>query len=293
MKIAIRGHESRGKEVIQIFKDLGTEGLMDHTGSHIDWVYLRDDFLRPNQLIVGTDVAFLKGYNYKVYTLEEFEKEFSFKIGDKVIFPVKTGWASGKITGLTYVGDQLKYEVDNRIGGYHYVEPHKLSLYPMKEERNITLTLEKAKEWYKKGGELKEIALQAFTEKELNPLPRSWEEFCKRYPIKKDESYINSEGKILSFTTKTARRDWNHICPSKKSAEAHLAMMQLEQLRDCWRQGWEPTKCDTGCCITHYPGKYSILSFSFISFLSFPTRKMAEEFLECFKDLIEQAGDLI
>ena len=90
----------------------------------------------------------------------------------------------------------------------------------MKEERNITLTLDKAKEWYKKGGELREIALQAFSEKELNPLPRSWEEYSKKYCIKKDEAYINSEGKILSFTTKTARRDWNHICPSKQSAES-------------------------------------------------------------------------
>lgn len=33
--------------------------------------------------------------------------------------------------------------------------------------RNISLTPEKAHEWYNKGGELKEIALQAFTEEEL------------------------------------------------------------------------------------------------------------------------------
>lgn len=32
----------------------------------------------------------------------------------------------------------------------------------MKIERNITLNLDKAKEWYKKGGELREVALQAF-----------------------------------------------------------------------------------------------------------------------------------
>ena len=35
------------------------------------------------------------------------------------------------------------------------------------ETRNIELTLEKAQEWYKKGGDLKEVALQAFTEEEL------------------------------------------------------------------------------------------------------------------------------
>ena len=42
---------------------------------------------------------------------------------------------------------------------------------------------DKAKEWYKKGGELKEIALQAFTEKELYSLPKSWKEFCDKYRL--------------------------------------------------------------------------------------------------------------
>lgn len=35
------------------------------------------------------------------------------------------------------------------------------------ETRNVNVTLEKAKEWYKKGGDLKEVALQAFTEEEM------------------------------------------------------------------------------------------------------------------------------
>lgn len=35
------------------------------------------------------------------------------------------------------------------------------------ETRNVEVTLEKAQEWYKNGGFLKEIALQAFTEEEL------------------------------------------------------------------------------------------------------------------------------
>ena len=273
MKIAIQGHPTRGKEVIQIFKDLGTEGLKDHTGSHIDWIYLRDDSLRPNQLIVGTDVAFLKGYNYKVYTLEEFEKEFPFKIGDEVMFPIKTGWASGKVTGLTYVEDQLKYEVDTRIGGYRYVEPHKLGLYPMKEERNITLTLDKAKEWYKKGGELREIALQAFTEKELNPLPKSWEEYCMTYGC------VCLSARYTNISTK------------------YDALIKLEQLRDCWRQGWKPnwnSGIQPKYCVYYYRRKFDIaVLYETSHFLSFPTKEMAEEFLKCFKDLIEKAGDLI
>ena len=165
----------------------------------------------------------------------------------------------------------------------------------MKEERNITLTLDKAKEWYKKGGELKEIALQAFTEQELNPLPRSWEEFCKNYPKQQDETYIGIFSTIESYGTISERhhiQDKN-ICPSKKSAEAHISMMHLEQLRNCWRQDWKPKKHEPVYTIKFSVDGLRVYKFNSREFLSFPTRERAEEFLKCFRDLIEKAGDLI
>lgn len=286
MKIAIQGHPTRGKEVIQILESLGGLNSLSLLGTNSNRYY----FIYDNNVIMNM----FYNANYKIYTLEEFEKEFPFKIGDKVIWPVKVGWWSGIIVDLS--PDYYKI-IDDKCN-YHYVEPYKLQLYPMKEERNITLTLEKAKEWYRKGGELKEVALQAFTEKELNPLPRSWEEFCEKYPIKDREAHFDSISSIIiqngDATVRASIRDRN-ICPSQKSAEAHLAMIQLEQLRDCWRQGWKPE------CNEHHKygirilkGELTVIVVTNIpSFLTFPTRKMAEEFLECFKDLIKQAGDLI
>ena len=57
------------------------------------------------------------------------------------------------------------------------------------EERNVKISLDKAREWYNKGGELKEIALSAFTENEitLSALPNTWEDFCNMYPIEEDK----------------------------------------------------------------------------------------------------------
>lgn len=40
----------------------------------------------------------------------------------------------------------------------------------METQRNIKISLTTAKEWYKKGGELREIALQAFTTEEITDL---------------------------------------------------------------------------------------------------------------------------
>ena len=300
MKIAIQGHPTREKEVIKILESLGGKNVFDQSGSNENFIY----YINNIGLIYSVPQPMCSSER-RIYALEEFEKEFPFKVGDEVIFPVKIGWASGKVTGLFYVEDKLKYEVDVRTSGYHYVESHKLQLYPMKYERNITLTLDKAKEWYKKGGELKEIALQAFSEKELNPLPKSWEEFCEKHPIQDHEAFIDfinsgitvckeCMGSSLGTWIRNPEKD-RCKCVSQKSAEAHLAMMQLEQLRNCWWNGWEPGwDASTKYAIKRSHNEIHVITaHNVAAFLAFPTREMAEEFLECFKDLIEQARELI
>ena len=135
-------------------------------------------------------------------------------------------------------------------------------------------------------------------------LPKTWEEFCKNYPCKKDEYYMTSDCELYSIKEGIERNinyDRN-LLPSKQAVEQHLAYKQLHQLRDCYRQGWQPNLKDSA-------DKYSIqLAYNTIlknielrvfwyphvsTFLSFQTRELAEEFLTNFRELIEQAGDLI
>ena len=288
MKIAIQGHPTRGKEVIQILESLGGDNVFDQSGSNENFVYYINN--------IGTIYSVRQSMcssERRIYTLEEFEKEFPFKIKDRVI-SITTNFI-GTIIKLEEGGCYyVKYDNGNLACAFgQNLKPYK----EMKEERNRTLTLDKAKEWYKKGGELREIALQAFTEGELNPLPRSWEEFCEKFPVKKGECIIESEDRISVSPWDINIRRLKTWCPSKKSAEAHLAMIQLEQLRDCWRQGWEPDwndKKQAKCYICYYQGKFKISTlYETRCFLSFPTYQMAEEFLKCFRDLIELAGDLI
>lgn len=287
MKIAIQGHPTRGKEVIRILESLGGRNTSNWRGNGD----ISDGFFIDNDGIIRFS-NLPKGY--KLYTLEEFEKEFPFKIGDKVI-SLTTGLI-GTIIKLEEGGCYyIKYDNGNLACAFR----QNLKLYKeMKEERNITLTLDKAKEWYSKGGELREIALQAFTEMELNSLPRSWKDYCKNYPIKPEEIFIDGYSKFIvnNVGDRNPVHDKN-ICPSRKSAEAHLAMIQLEQLRDCWRQGWKPNWNDdkqTKYCVVYYKGEFKIsILCETRHFLSFPTMKMTEEFLKCFRELIELAGDLI
>lgn len=167
------------------------------------------------------------------------------------------------------------------------------------ESRTIQLTLEKAKEFYKKGGEFRDLALSAFTEEELKKveLPKTWEEFCSQFKIHGEYYiYIDSSIKENSDDYRNSIFDRNML-PSKKAAEQHLALMQLYQLRDCYRQGWEPNWLDDEnkyCIVYNSVYNYSIsINKSTRVFLSFQSREVAQLFLDNFRNLIEEAGDLI
>lgn len=261
MKIAIKANPSRGKEIISLLKSLGGNSTsLSGDGMNYSYYIDKDHIIRYNDPPI----------DYKVYTLEEFEKEFPFKVGDKVI---DYEGDIAIITGFAHIEEKLGYSLQYE-NGRGTATPRMLKPYKeMKEERNITLTLDKAKEWYSKGGELREIALQAFTESELNPLPRSWEEYTRKY---------GSACLSTRYTNISLKYD---------------ALIKLEQLRDCWLQGWVPNWLEGNVSkfvIQKWRDRISIeTTYVTHSFLSFPTYEMAKEFLKCFRDLIEQAGDLI
>ena len=124
---------------------------------------------------------------------------------------------------------------------------------------------------------------------------------CNKFPVKPNEAFIyitgQGESDILSFEgiQFTRKHNIKHMCASPKSAEAHLAMIQLERLRDCWWNGWEPkwNNCEKDVIKWDNDDLIVFTARNVRAFLVFPTREMAEEFLECFRDLIEKARDLI
>ena len=154
-----------------------------------------------------------------------------------------------------------------------------IMLYPNKEQRDWT---------------------KVNYEKKKKKLPKTWEEFCENYPRKKDEAYFDTGSQICiisqDYEYRTEDTDKN-IMPSKQAAEAHLALMQLHQLRDAWREGWLPDWKDDNqikYVIYNTEGGFRIGRFSSTRrFLAFQDEKRADEFKDCFIDLIRKAGDLI
>ena len=127
-------------------------------------------------------------------------------------------------------------------------------------------------------------------------LPNTWEEFCKNYPIKSGEFLIDSLSQILApgFRDREINVDQN-VLPNYKAADAHLAYMQLHQLRNCYRQGWEPEVDKVSFAIIRsVDGRLDVDRYMYSSrFLSFQSKEIAEKFLHNFRDYIQRADDLI
>ena len=140
-------------------------------------------------------------------------------------------------------------------------------------------------------------------------LPKTWEEyFTFHFPVDKlpENHYVCAE--TSTFSCHTTNNDYESVLQTKniltsdKTIKQHLALMQLHQLRDYYRQGCIPnlTKGSSKHCIIRYYNsgtksinyRVDILTYT-STFLSFPTRELAKEFLTNFRELIEQAGDLI
>ena len=161
--------------------------------------------------------------------------------------------------------------------------------------RQIELSLDTARRWYEQGGELKDMALGVYSRQELagGRLPKTWDEYCEQ--LEKNESVKVKVNIQLLREALRLMMDYTY-------ADKHVAMVKLHILRDKYRGGWKPDWCDDNdkWIVDRYfnfdTNKLEIKVAWGVSspyFLSFQTEKLANEFLTNFRELIEQAGDLI
>lgn len=209
------------------------------------------------------------------YNGEKYVVEYKQGTCDGCAFFTKDSTDYGRCNrNLDIAGCCLPYQRKDRKGVIFV----KLKTNDM-EERTIKLSLEKAREFYKKGGEFRYLALSAFTEEELTKkeLPKTWEEYMN----------FNIDGTFSSVTL---------IMRNHTDSESYLSMVKLHHLRDCYRQGWVPKWSNDTIkyCIKTRSGQvYMCKSRQTNHFLSFQDEETAIEFIENFKMLILQAGDLI
>lgn len=131
----------------------------------------------------------------------------------------------------------------------------------------------------------------------VKELPKTWEEYCKTHPIRRNEAFIDgSSGIHIMDDGYRDIVDDKKVLPNKKYAEAMVALCQLIQLRDCYNDGWIPdwTKVyDKHVIYTMKDQIYRGVNAGTCRILAFKTEELSNEFLNNFKDLIEIAKPLI
>ncbi len=122
--------------------------------------------------------------------------------------------------------------------------------------------------------------------KKIPENPKTWEEYCSLM-----------KGKTVYYTncntiTVSGFSDAHDKFVTKERAEQFIALGKLLQLRDYWVKGYDKfsyhvwNSGGNGVFVCYWAG---VTPYP----LTFPTKEMAEEFKDCFEDLIKQAFPLV
>ena len=117
--------------------------------------------------------------------------------------------------------------------------------------------------------------------KKIPENPKTWEEYCAL--TKGSPSFYAS---CNAVDTNCYSGEYNEFS-TRERANQFIALGQLMQLRDYWVRGYSEFRYAV----------YGEIVFKFVGppsyYLTFPTKEMAEEFKDCFEDLIKQAFPLV
>ena len=129
--IAIKGHATRGSEVIELLRMLGGVNVDSHKGSFPD-EWKSSYYIYGDNTIQFARDEFLLKLNFVIFTLEEFLEKYPYKVGDKVILIdslctiTKMWWDD--------INGEILYEVQ---GKKFVVNCDANSLLPYKEEKTF------------------------------------------------------------------------------------------------------------------------------------------------------------
>ena len=147
------------------------------------------------------------------------------------------------------------------------------------------------------------VAVVTFCKKKRK-LPKSWDEFCEMFPmkipynfgIKKQDLYSDDVVFLQSYNNRLIE-EMGKFTGNYIIAEAVLALCQLIQLRNCYNGDWVPDWKEPN------EQKYTIdIEFCVLlgfqhqtccsTILYFKSKELRDEFLRCFRPLIEKLKPL-
>lgn len=280
--LAIKGHATRGKEVIKILKMLGGKNDNHCCGGFINRIY----FINEYGYIESCDS--MHRLDYCQYTLEEFIEKFPYKVGDRVRIPEYESEVC--INKMLWNGNEVLYEVvvDDEVERYSAEELNEFN-EPNEEEVMKTITIDdfkaNTKEW------LIDKLHDMVISKAIKTIGDIHEELHKpQYPKTYDEcvDMFNCTVETVNLTTIAALRKLIYC----RNAYWKIAGEQIG-LGKPWEPDWLDTSTQKYCI--YYVGdeikKQPMMEVH--HFLAFPTKEIRDMFYENFKELIKSCEEFL
>jgi hypothetical protein len=293
--LAIRGHATRGKEVIEILEMLGGTMNKKLLGTEKFCGY----YINSNGNIDYRHYSYLDDAIH--FTLEKFLKKFPYKVGDKVYNVVQN--ENQTITNLIWdpQENEIVYQTNyNEYVYVNYLQPYKeapmyLNAKANKQAEEIKKILEPVKEI------MEEIKLdipdgyeffgigddnKIVLTKKQPQYPKTYIECAKELGYNRvmpTDHILGYKGTLLSFFQQLL------IC---RDAYWKIAGEQMG-LGEPWKPDWLNVEQDkfvlythnNVICLTRFVLRHNVLAF--------PTAEMRDAFLENFKELIEHVKELL
>lgn len=294
--LAIRGHATRGKEIIEILEMLGGKNEQGHCGHNPKVAYY---ISHDRNTILCNCVPNIYPNIYKCvdYTLEEFLEKYPYKVGDKVIVTGLYEYPKS-INFMKWFDGDIHYSFDNET----WFLPS--ALKPYKETiETITIYDFKAntKEWLidKLHGMIISNAIKTIGDihEELHKpqYPNTYKECCEVLGIDSDNylsirnSYRDDGDEEITYYESDLLGEFDNLWGLTICRDAYwkIAGDWKEKRKDkaihyviCSTLLGEIVKDTMPNCIANY-------------LLDFPTAEMRDAFYENFKDLIETCKELL
>ena len=290
-KLAIEGHPTRGKEVIELLEMMGGKKFHKFTGNNNETFYYIDNINN-----IDCDWRLWNNNRYTIFTLEEFLEKYPFKINDKVI---------DKADGCPGVVCEMKW--DENVSDMKYYVAFGNGI-------DFGWFVNDSIEFCKENKNLKENKFPSF-----EPMFKMNDELEYKIPdgyeiteVSKDKVFI----KPIKSKYPTVYEECVRIAKNIHGYDIHVdapaygelmeSFVKLLICRDAywkiageemglgkpWEPDWNGHEFKYGLkFMGHRIEKTSEMTISHV--ICFPTEEMRDAFYENFKNLIEQCKELL
>ena len=318
-KLVIKGHATRGKDVIETLEMLGGKNAFGHDGDDPLSVYYVDNSYRDYIICYYV----YEDCDCVIFTLEEFLERFPYKVGDKVlinddendVYTVKSMVWNEDFKQVDYRIEAVDGIMNNHAWFAHEMEftNHKKEetvviegKITMNEDKGTLVAIDLTRE-FKKADEV-EVILGDYEFVLKNgktyfvkryKYPKTYEECCK---VLMGKTNFQDFDLVLAKLTMNKNED-NTISPEPPYITSINNLYKLLICRDAyWKiageqmglgKSWKPDWSDLSTT-SHEFIKINNGRFTYSSrVLLFPTEEMCDAFYENFKDLIDKCKELL